>query len=316
MTDKRTFKDFNPDMYVCDDALRHAVEGAYELDQPLLLTGEPGTGKTVLVQWALQHLQKKYKGNNFHSKPLQFNTKTSSSARDLFYLYDALSHYQATHIQGQNNRVDTRDFIELQALGKAIALSNPLNEYEGLFKTVIATTPLSSVVLIDEIDKAPRDFTNDILDEILNYRFRIREKANYEVQKGKDQKIFVVMTSNSEKNLPDAFLRRCAFYHINFPGKDQLTDIVKKHLPEMDKDQDALLSTLLDQFLEMRDVTPRKKPATAELLNLIRLLEMRGYFDPKTNLEQRKELLKYNLSFLIKTREDLIAVENWISTNP
>jgi MoxR-like ATPase len=302
-------------MYVCDDALRHAVEGAYELDQPLLLTGEPGTGKTVLVDWALPHLQKKY-GGNFHSKPLKFNTKTTSSARDLFYLYDALSHYQTIHIQGQSNRVDTRDFIELQALGEAIALSNPLNVYEGLFKTKIATTPFNSVVLIDEIDKAPRDFTNDILDEILNYHFRIREKANHLVQKGEDQKIFVVMTSNSEKNLPDAFLRRCAFYHINFPGKDQLTDIVKKHLPEMDKDQDALLSTLLDQFLEMRAVTPRKKPATAELLNLIRLLEMRGYFKATTNLEQRKELLKYNLSFLIKTREDLIAVENWISTNP
>lgn len=315
MTDKRTFKDFNPGMYVCDDALRHAVEGAYELDQPLLLTGEPGTGKTVLVQWALQHLKEKYPEVPFYFEPLQFNTKTTSSAKDLFYLYDALSHYQATHIQGQEEKADTGDFIELQALGMAIALSNPKVEFEGLFRTIIPITPFNSVVLIDEIDKAPRDFTNDILDEILNYRFQIREKSNHKVEKGEDQKIFVVMTSNSEKNLPDAFLRRCAFYHINFPGKERLTDIVKKHLPEMDEHQDALLSALLDQFLEMRDVTPRKKPATAELLNLIRLLEIRGYFDPKTNLEQRKELLKDNLSFLIKTREDLIAVEKWISTN-
>jgi MoxR-like ATPase len=303
------FKRFDHTMYVCDESLLHAVEGAYDLNQPLLLTGEPGTGKTVLAKWALEHLKKKDERRLFHPELLQFNTKTTSSARDLFYLYDALSHYQATHIQDQQARVDTHDFIELQALGEAIAMSNPQENHKQLFKNKISETPLSSVVLIDEIDKASRDFTNDILDEILNYRFQIREKGNYKVEKGEEQKIFVVMTSNSEKNLPDAFLRRCAFYHIGFPDNTKLTNIVKKHLPDIKGNQNKLLKELIEKFEKIRNAAPRKKPATAELVNLIELLTLRKYFDPKTKPEGRKKLLKMNLSFLLKTKEDMEAIQ-------
>jgi len=117
------------------------------------------------------------------------------------------------------------------------------------------------------------------------------------------------MTSNSEKNLPDAFLRRCAFYHIDFPDKTKLTNIVKKHLPDIKGDQDKLLEELIEKFEKIRNASPRKKPATAELLNWIGLLSLRNYFDPYTTPEQRKELLKWNLSFLLKTKEDMEAIQ-------
>lgn len=304
----RIVQPFRPQDYILHEALKNAMEVAIALGQPLLLTGEPGTGKTKLAQKAALDLSG-LPGSNFADKPLVFNTKTTSAARDLFYTYDALSHFQAANIKQLEGAKTLKmaDFIELQALGKAIAFSNPSAVDGSKFSTPLPDKPQSSVVLIDEIDKAPRDFTNDILDEIENYRFSMKEQDNYPMAKADDQHIVVIMTSNSEKNLPDAFLRRCVFYHIPFPSDELLRDIVKTQLGSSTKFTEQMLETMIEKFNAVRKRTVRKPPATAELIAWLRILEMQDFMEA-SEPKRRAQLLD-NLSILVKTREDLEAVK-------
>ena len=214
--------------YIASPAQQYAHEAALEMNQPLLVTGEPGTGKTEMAEWAQDYLNQKT-GNAYWPEVLRFNTKTISKASDLFYTYDALSHFQAANMRGER-AVPVEQFITLNAFGKAVAYSNPApTELAEKFGLAMPQSPMNSVVLIDEVYKAPRDFTNDLLDEILNYRFAIRELPGFEAQKAPAGNIVVILTSNSEKNLPDAFLRRCAFFHIEFPKGQLLRDIVELH---------------------------------------------------------------------------------------
>ncbi|MBI5914450.1 MAG: MoxR family ATPase [Bacteroidetes bacterium] len=304
----RIAQPFRPQDYILHEALKNAVEVAIALGQPLLLTGEPGTGKTKLAQKVALDLAA-LPGSSFADKPLVFNTKTTSAARDLFYTYDALSHFQAANIKQQEGSkvLRTADFIELQALGKAIAFSNPAVVDSSKFSTPLPGQPQNSVVLIDEIDKAPRDFTNDILDEIENFRFSMKEQDNYPLAKAEDRHIVVIMTSNSEKNLPDAFLRRCVFYHIPFPSDDLLREIVKTQLGGSSRFTEQLLDTLMEKFNAVRKRAVRKPPATAELISWLRILEMQNFMEAG-EAQQRAQLLD-NLSILVKTREDLEAVK-------
>lgn len=290
------------------DALRNAVEVAIALEQPLLLTGEPGTGKTRLAFKVAAELAKA--GSNFHfaDQPLIFNTKTTSTARDLFYTYDALAHFQAANINKAASGASTNDFIDLQAFGKAIALTNPTGLDTKRFRTDLGKKAQSSVVLIDEIDKAPRDFPNDILAEIERYEFQIKEQDNYAVRRDPQQRVVVIMTSNSEKNLPDAFLRRCVFYHIPFPDQDQLLAIAKTQLGEATKYTDQLLNELIEKFNTVRQNAVRKPPATAELIAWLRILEMRDIMQKKAS--EQPAYLRDHLSVLVKTKEDLDAVKD------
>lgn len=302
---------YQPKDYVLPDGLQYALEGSIALKRPLLLTGEPGTGKTTLAAWAAWFLHQKYKeqGIDFAPEPLHFSTKTTSQARDLFYTYDALSHFQAANLGGSKG-ADVGDFIDLQALGMAIALSNPSPEVNKMVRTELPKKPRGTVVLIDEIDKAPRDFTNDILDEIDKMRFRLREQ-NMTLERGDEVPIIVLMTSNSEKNLPDAFLRRCAFFHIEFPkdpSSPVLRKILEKHIGNPSGETKKAYDELVQFFFDARSASVRKKPATAELIGWLRLLELNGYFEV-SNPEERKRMQEYNLSFLVKTREDLEAVK-------
>jgi len=248
----------------------------------------------------------------FLPEPFIFNTKTTSNARDLFYTYDALAHFQTSNIKDATQKdTATADFLELQALGRAIAQTNPAQVDKKVFKTALDQMSKSSVVLIDEIDKAPRDFSNDILNEIENYHFEIKEQENYKIEKGSDQQILVIMTSNSEKNLPDAFLRRCIFYHIPFPDRELLLKIVKAQIGVNQSDfqfTDQALTSIIGQFDTIRKKSTRKKPATAELVSWIRMLGINGYM--QKNSKAQKELMLQNLSILVKTQEDLGAVQN------
>lgn len=293
--------------YVLNEALRNAYEVAVELGQPLLITGEPGTGKTLLASRVAYDLSRR-EHSPFSPQVLEFNTKTTSTARDLFYTYDAISHFQTANIRRQSNEEIPKnaDFIELQALGKAIAFSNPKPEDQVFFSTPLPAAAQSSVVLIDEIDKAPRDFTNDILMEIDRFAFSIKEQNNHRIYKAADQQVVVIMTSNSEKNLPDAFLRRCVFYHIPFPDEELLLKIVKSQLGEGTKFTDEALTAIIHTFNEIRENAVRKKPATAELLAWIKILELRDYLEEGS--EKQKKIMKQNLSVLIKTQEDWKAV--------
>lgn len=292
--------------YIPAPGQEHALNAAIRLRQPLLLTGEPGTGKTEMARWALEYLGAQNQAA-YWPQVLRFNTKTTSKASDLFYTYDALSHFQAANLRGER-AVRTEEFIELQPFGKAIAYSDPRPEFTEKFRLQLPERPMSAVVLIDEVDKAPRDFTNDLLDEMENFRFAIKELPGFQAQKGEQADIVVVLTSNSEKNLPDAFLRRCAFFHLEFPRGERLRQIVETHLAEA-APAGARYDELIALFEAARDKAVRKKPATAELIAWLNILGLGGYWQ-ENDAARRKEMLRLNLPFLVKTKDDLEAVRN------
>ncbi len=294
----------HPENYLMNPDLIGAVNVAIASGQPLLLTGEPGTGKTQLAYKLAYELNQK--DASFLPEPLVFNTKTTSTAQELFYFYDALGHFQQANIKQQNGQQEVSPFtyINLQALGKAIALTHAENsKYQALTGQ---NENRNSVVLIDEIDKAPRDFPNDILNEIDKSEFSIKEAENFLVEKGEGGKILVIMTSNSEKNLPEPFLRRCIYFHIDFPDETQLLKIVKLKLGKNSAYSD---SELIRHFLDIRSALSRKKPATAELVTWLKVLELAQFMDGSLNLKRlsrkQKDILRLSYSAIAKNKEDL-----------
>ncbi len=311
---KLNFANFQikPENYILTEELKNAVKVAISLGQPLLLTGEPGTGKTQLAYKIAHDLSKG--SSSFNTEPLVFNTKTTSVAADLFYTYDAIKHFHDANIRNAENIIIPKisKYITLQAFGKAIALSNQNEVQTNEFLVTAEKKTASSVVLIDEIDKAPRDFPNDILNEIERFEFEIKEADNYKIKIGDKHHIVVIMTSNSEKNLPDAFLRRCIFYHIPFPSKEQLINIVKSHLGENSFYSDE---KCIDFFIKVRETIKKKKPATAELIAWLRILEIENFvadnkFDFKDLTPVQKNILQLSYSVLAKTKDDLLELNN------
>ena len=268
-----------PEGYVASPALRDAVNVAIALGQPLLLTGEPGTGKTRLAHSIAYELGLE--------PPLVFNTKTTSTARDLFYRYDSLQHFHESQL-GLKSNIDIRDYISYQALGTAISESKNKR----------------NVVLIDEIDKAPRDLPNDILNELEGMSFTVKETGEtFEVHK--PHRPILILTSNSEKNLPDAFLRRIVYYHIPFPDKETLNKIVHNRLRLSENFRDRMLSDAINHFLEIRkNKGLRKLPATAELLSWIHILDKHS-IDVNAKIDEEIQKLAMSYSILAKNKEDL-----------
>lgn len=312
----RTFnlRDLPAAQYQLSEGLRSAVEVAIALGQPLLVTGEPGTGKTQLAYKVAHDLHQQTNGQ-FRSTPLKFSTKTTASARDLFYYYDALRHFREANLRKESGELQVPDFIELRALGEAIACADP--EGAGPYRQKDKEgkdQPLNSVVLIDEIDKAPRDFPNDLLAELEQFTFNIHEEGNRSLRKPDDAQIVVILTSNSEKTLPEAFLRRCVFYHIPFPDTQLLLEIVKARLGESHPLADEELVVL---FEKLRDHATRKKPATAELVAWLHALQLhdglKDGFDPKKLTPAQRSQLLLSLSVLAKTQDDLKTLSEYIS---
>lgn len=299
----------NKGEYKPADGLVAAVQVAKDLKMPLLVTGEPGTGKTDLAYWIKEYLESFTTNDGLtpiQSEVFRFNTKTTSSAKDLFYRYDALRHFG----KQQENPIE---FITFEAFGKAIINSRPA---------------FHPIVLVDEIDKAPRDFPNDVLYEfealtfkieeaspehISNFDFsRVSSSSRIEVDENgyiKRQKgtfpPFLLLTSNSEKNLPDAFLRRCLFYHITFPEKSKLLEILGSKSKISDSYRQHLES-ITDYFLNLRREGLKKPPATDELIKWIESLEQRGIEWGKILEGDRKmlSLLGDTLPVLVKNKED------------
>jgi MoxR-like ATPase len=225
--------------YVATEDLRIAVNAAITLERPLLVKGEPGTGKTVLAHEIAAAL----------GVPLiEWHVKSTTKAAQGLYEYDAVSRLSDSQL-GDERVHDIRNYIRRGKLWEALASE---------------TRP---VLLIDEIDKADIEFPNDLLLELDRMEFHVYETGETVVARNRP---VVVITSNNEKELPDAFLRRCFFHYIRFPDPDTMTEIVEVHFPGLKK---RLLREALSVFYEVREVPGiKKKPSTSELLDWIRLL--------------------------------------------
>lgn len=304
-------------IYIADRALELAAWAAMELGQPLLLTGEPGTGKTSFAAFLAHKLAPQWLGTSEPLPLLRFDTKSTSTASDLFYRFDHLRRLHAVHDRDMSP--DNRDYISYEALGLAILRTRPLDEVRELGGPALGHwRPGRSVVLVDEIDKAPRDFPNDILNEVDQMYFRIPELRDRQgripvVHAASGLEPLVVLTSNSEKNLPAAFLRRCVFHHIEFPDRkyrERMAEIVAANLTRLQPG--ALTDDAIDFFYTLReDRTVQKPPATAELVQWLRVLhthlgrhEAREWQAlPLTAIPF--ELLNGTLGTLAKTVDDL-----------
>lgn len=254
--------------YIASEELMAAVEVARALEKPLLIKGEPGTGKTMLAEAISQSL----------NMPLYiWNIKSTTKAQDGLYVYDTVQRLYDSQFGGNVN--DIAQYIKLGKLGEAFKNDEQV------------------ILLIDEIDKADLEFPNDLLWELDKMEFYIHETG--ETIKAKTRPI-VIITSNAEKELPDAFLRRCVFHYITFPEPAQMDEIVRAHFEEIDEN---LLKHAMDTFYWIRTLKDvRKKPSTSELIDWLRALVLGGV-DP----EKIRTTTPY-LGVLIKKDEDLEVV--------
>lgn len=225
--------------YVSTDDLTIAVNAAIALERPLLIKGEPGTGKTELAKQVAAALDMPL---------LEWGIKSSTKAQQGLYEYDAVSRLRDSQL-GDARVNDVGNYIKKGMLWQAF------------------TAPKRVVLLIDEIDKADIEFPNDLLQELDQMAFHVYETG--ETIKA-EQRPVVIITSNNEKELPDAFLRRCFFHYIQFPDADTLRKIIDVHYPNIKQD---LVSEALSQFFELRETAGlKKKPSTSEMLDWLKLL--------------------------------------------
>jgi MoxR-like ATPase len=287
----------DPRHYLAEAGLRDAVNVAMTLGIPLLVTGEPGTGKTQLA-WSVAH-------ELGLGEPLVFSAKTTSLAQDLFYRYDALGHFRQSRFGG--DAAPVMKFVEFEALGIAsLLMMQPADADPYLPPQYRGVGPRRAVVLIDEIDKAPRDLPNDILREIETMTFRVKEAGvNFPPEGLGDSRYrpIVIITSNSEKNLPDAFLRRCAFYHISFPDKARLVEIVNRKFGKMRWFTPQRVAEAVEKFTVVRNLNLRKPPATAEFLAWMHILREHDV-DPRDISGGAREAIAFTAAILSKNRED------------
>ena len=231
------------DDYIASKPLMEIVNVSIALGKPLVIKGEPGTGKTLLAHSIAEALNKKL---------LIWNVKSTTKAKDGLYVYDTVQRLNDARFKDKDIS-DIRQYIKLGKLGQAFKADEKL------------------VLLIDEIDKADVEFPNDLLNELDEMSFHIPELDEEVVA---NQRPIVIITSNSEKELPDAFLRRCIFHYIEFPDEDMMERIVKVHYPDIEM---KLVREAIKRFYWIREVDGlRKKPSTSELLDWIKALALGG----------------------------------------
>lgn len=257
--------------YIVSHDLQQIVNVSIALERPLLVRGEPGTGKTLLAHSIAQGL---------NMTLLTWHVKSTTKARDGLYIYDTVQRLYDSRFMDKDVS-DIRQYIRMGPLGESFAAKKRV------------------VLLIDEIDKADLEFPNDLLNELDNMTFTIYETGDVVTAA---ERPIVVITSNNEKELPPAFLRRCIFHYIEFPGKGLMADIIKVHHPDLEK---RLLTQCLARFYQLREIKGlRKKPSTSELIDWIGAL-VKGGISPK-RLEKEFPFL----GALLKREDDLEAMQN------
>jgi len=262
--------------YVATDDLKVAVNAAVLLRRPLLVKGEPGTGKTVLAQEIAKALD---------APLIEWNVKSTTKAHQGLYEYDAVARLRDGQL-GDSRVHDISNYIRKGKLWEAF------------------TSPKLPVLLIDEIDKADIEFPNDLLQELDRMAFHVYETG--ETIAAAERPV-VVITSNNEKELPDAFLRRCFFHYIKFPDRDTMQAIVDVHFPGIQK---MLVSRAMDIFYDLRDVPGlKKKPSTSELLDWLKLLLNEDMpLDVLQNSDPNKAIPPLH-GALLKNEQDIMMFE-------
>ncbi|MEO1952673.1 MoxR family ATPase [Thioclava sp.] len=263
------------DSYVAPPDLTVAVNAAVALERPLLVKGEPGTGKTELARQVAQSLG---------MEMVEWNIKSTTKAQQGLYEYDAVSRLRDSQL-GDERVNDVRNYIRKGKLWQAFEAGKKV------------------VLLIDEVDKADIEFPNDLLQELDKMEFHVYETG--ETIRAKHRPV-VIITSNNEKELPDAFLRRCFFHYIRFPEPEVMREIVAVHFPDI---KDRLLTEALSQFYEIRE-TPglKKKPSTSEVLDWLKLL-LAEDLNPEDLKREGASLLPKLHGALLKNEQDVHLFE-------
>ena len=267
------------DQYVATDDLKLAVNAALALQRPLLVKGEPGTGKTMLAEQVSEAL----------GLPLlQWHIKSTTKAQQGLYEYDAVSRLRDSQL-GEERVHDVRNYLKPGKLWEAF------------------TADVRPVLLIDEIDKADIEFPNDLLREIDRMEFYVYETR--QLIKAKHRPL-VIITSNNEKDLPDAFLRRCFFHYIRFPDAETMKQIVEVHFPNIKKD---LLAAAMKQFYEVRNLPGlKKKPSTSELIDWLKLLVAEDIPAEALHSKDDKVSVPPLVGALLKNEQDMSLFEKLV----
>jgi len=262
--------------YIATEDLMVAVNAAVTLERPLLIKGEPGTGKTVLAHEVAKALNKPI---------IEWHIKSTTKAQQGLYEYDAVSRLRDSQL-GEKRVHDISNYIQRGKLWEAFAADEQV------------------VLLIDEIDKADIEFPNDLLLELDRMEFFVYETQERVQAK---RRPIVIITSNNEKELPDAFLRRCFFHYIRFPDTETMEQIVEVHHPKLKKN---MLREALNAFFEIREVPGlKKKPSTSELLDWIKLLVVEDIPPEALKFKDKKDIIPPLYGALLKNEQDVHLFE-------